>query len=135
MAHRTRRFDVQGGRYTSDYLGYLASPKWAAKRTEVFKRDGYACRLCSSQDGISVHHKTYRHLGNEPLEELITLCNACHDEIHSSRTPTETVAAATVRVVASKVGMNVTRLPDDWRLRRKAAKNRALWQARRSRPR
>lgn len=68
------------------YQKYLQSPEWAAKRRQILDRDKHKCQTCLSgrEVRLEVHHKSYEHLGNEPLEELITLCNICHDAITSS---------------------------------------------------
>jgi len=65
------------------YEDYLRSPEWRAKCDLVFERDGYRCATCGSEHDLEVHHKTYKHLFNEPLEDLITLCKECHDAITS----------------------------------------------------
>jgi len=61
---------------------YYASEEWAERRRKVFERDNWACVLCSNTEGLSVHHRTYRNFGNEPLEDLTTLCSRCHRRFH-----------------------------------------------------
>lgn len=63
------------------YLHYLHSAAWRAKRAAVLARDGYRCQLWLAHPGEEVHHRTYAHLGDEPMEDLITLCRTCHDLI------------------------------------------------------
>lgn len=63
------------------YLRYLRSPEWRAKRAAILKRDGHRCQLWLDHPGEEVHHRTYAHLGDEPLEDLITLCRQCHEAI------------------------------------------------------
>lgn len=65
-----------------DYKKYLKSDYWKDIKEQVHKRDNYKCRLCNSENNLQVHHKTYEFLGNENLEELITLCKKCHFNIH-----------------------------------------------------
>ena len=65
-----------------DYKKYLKSDYWKDIKEQVHKRDEYKCRLCNSNKNLQVHHKTYEFLGNENLEELITLCKKCHFNIH-----------------------------------------------------
>lgn len=60
---------------------YLRSPEWRAKRDAVLRRDGYMCQACLQNQAVQVHHKTYRHWGNEPLFDLVAVCEICHDEI------------------------------------------------------
>jgi hypothetical protein len=63
------------------YLRYLRSDVWREKRRLVLERDGYHCQLWLQHVATEVHHKTYDHLGHEPLEDLISLCRACHAAI------------------------------------------------------
>ena len=63
------------------YDAYIASPAWAQKRLLVLQRDGYVCQSCHRATATQVHHLTYRHLGNEPLFELASICTPCHEQI------------------------------------------------------
>jgi hypothetical protein len=48
-------------------------------RRQVYERDGWACRLCSSTDGLVVDHKwPYSRGGTNALENLQTLCADCN---------------------------------------------------------
>ena len=41
------------------------------------------CRICSSKDGLQVHHRNYKNKGKEDeLKDLITLCAHCHGLYH-----------------------------------------------------
>lgn len=64
------------------YKRYLQSPQWKKKRKLVIIRDRYKCQLCGSKKKLQVHHKTYAHVFNEPLTDLITLCQKCHSAVH-----------------------------------------------------
>lgn len=66
-----------------DYQEYLASRKWALKREAVRKRSNNRCeRILKGRRCVwyqeAVHHLTYRNIGNEPLEDLMAVCNDCH---------------------------------------------------------
>jgi 5-methylcytosine-specific restriction endonuclease McrA len=63
------------------YLRYLRSDLWREKRRRVLERDGYRCQVWRQHVATEVHHKTYARLGHEPLEDLISLCRACHEAI------------------------------------------------------
>lgn len=52
------------------------------KKKEVLIRDGNLCQNCKIKPAEQVHHKTYERLYNEELEDLISVCKNCHDEIH-----------------------------------------------------
>jgi len=65
----------------SKYDRYISSPEWRSLRLKVLERDQHCCQTCLSTDDLEVHHKTYVRLGNEDLEDLITLCSECHEAI------------------------------------------------------
>lgn len=75
---------TNGSQSKDFYTQYINSRTWKLKRREVLKRDNKQCQTCLSGENLEVHHKTYEHLGNEPLEDLITLCKHCHEAITSS---------------------------------------------------
>jgi len=62
-------------------------------RRAVLVRDGYACRMCgwnhnqwdrSDPRNLELHHVKEHAKGGENTEEnLISLCNVCHDKVHS----------------------------------------------------
>lgn len=64
------------------YTEYLESPEWASKRADVLERDRYTCQFkfrgCTRR-AVQVHHLTYENVGNEPLEDLISVCIHCHE--------------------------------------------------------
>lgn len=60
-------------KHIEEYHNYLKSEKWASIREELFKERGRKCerfekgKCCSK---IEVHHKTYRSIFNEKLEDF-----------------------------------------------------------------
>lgn len=56
----------------------------------VYRRDGYRCKRCGGADDLSLHHKGgifastwLRAKGHANVpNNLVTLCNRCHDAIH-----------------------------------------------------
>ena len=65
-----------------DYREYLDSEAWAAKRKERFEIDRYRCQKCLGSTVLQVHHRTYRNLGDEPMDDLVTLCQEDHYLLH-----------------------------------------------------
>lgn len=61
---------------------YLRSPEWRYKRDLIIKRDKNKCRCCDEK-ARDVHHITYKRLGNEWSQDLISVCRSCHEKIHS----------------------------------------------------
>lgn len=65
-----------------DYNEYIQSAKWKEKRNRRVAIDRYRCQKCGSTSKLNVHHLSYEHLGDEPMEDLITLCESCHAAVH-----------------------------------------------------
>lgn len=52
-------------------------------RKQVLERDGWRCQYCGSSENLHVHHVQSRgRLGDDTLENLITLCAYCHRNVH-----------------------------------------------------
>ena len=50
---------------------------------QVLHRDGWRCQCCGSMANLEVHHRQFRsHSGDDSEANLITLCRACHNEVH-----------------------------------------------------
>ena len=69
----------------SDYNKYIKSAAWLRIRDLVLLRDNNRCIICGFKKNLHIHHMTYKHLFKEEghLEELVTLCQKCHDTIHA----------------------------------------------------
>jgi len=68
-----------------NYGVYIASARWKLTREAALRRDKRRCVRCGKPDKLQVHHKTYARLGDEPLDDLVTLCKPCHDLEHPGR--------------------------------------------------
>jgi len=67
----------------ADYADYLASDRWHTLRLAAIRRDGGACRLCAATSRLQVHHRRYpRNVAFDSLDNLTTLCRACHARVH-----------------------------------------------------
>jgi ATP-dependent DNA helicase RecQ len=54
-------------------------------RDQVLRRDGWRCQSCGKMSNLEVHHKKFRsRSGHDCEENLITLCTACHADLHRS---------------------------------------------------
>jgi hypothetical protein len=83
------------------YREQLRDPRWQKLRLEVMNRDGWRCTndACTGKPNdrvmLVVHHKRYLP-NHEPWDystnDLVTLCEKCHDAIHQADVP-ETQAA------------------------------------------
>ena len=77
-----------------DYEAYLHSSEWQELREQAMKRDGWQCRMCGTGKNLRVHHVNYEHVGTEQeLEDLLTLCDDCHQKVHVKDNRTESANA------------------------------------------
>ena len=61
----------------------LDSASYETLRQQVLRRDGWRCQFCGARENLEVHHQQFRsHSGHDSEENLITLCNSCHAEMH-----------------------------------------------------
>jgi hypothetical protein len=62
---------------------YLKSDHWAQLRLQCFKRAGHKCEACRSGKGLVGHHLRYREpLESGVVEDIMALCDRCHDSWH-----------------------------------------------------
>jgi hypothetical protein len=62
-----------------DYHRYIASREWAVLREKVRERSGNTCEHCFHRPQQAVHHLTYVRIGNEDINDLMAVCNLCHE--------------------------------------------------------
>jgi hypothetical protein len=56
---------------------------WKLQRTSCLQRDNFTCQQCERNDQLEVHHWVpYRFSFDNSLENLVTLCEDCHHDIH-----------------------------------------------------
>lgn len=67
-----------------DYHRYMASREWALKKKAIRERARGECERCH-RPMSQVHHLSYQHLGNEPLEDLQGVCKWCHEYLSAVR--------------------------------------------------
>jgi len=67
-----------------EYNDYLQSDEWKARRDYRLKKDGFRCAICGTGKNLQVHHITYERIQNELIDDLVTLCESCHNGVHSS---------------------------------------------------
>lgn len=73
-----------------NYNQYLKSQHWQNIRNRYYKsklpkriNNICVCRVCEQDKPLSLHHRTYKNMGNERLNDLILLCSECHHLAHS----------------------------------------------------
>jgi hypothetical protein len=71
------------------YSEKLKDPRWQKMRLQVFERDEFCCKRCGDNESpLAVHHLSYianREPWEYPLENLITLCESCHQYDYEMR--------------------------------------------------
>jgi transcription elongation factor Elf1 len=78
-----RERDEKNTEWWRRYNGYLQTPKWRDKRDRVLRRDNYVCKACEHRRATQAHHLTYKHAFDEPLFDLIAICDLCHESLHT----------------------------------------------------
>lgn len=69
----------------SSYKDYLLSEHWKLKKQEYRESKFYkgCCEICKEKNvELHLHHKTYKNIGKERVEELSQLCKKCHSIVH-----------------------------------------------------
>lgn len=70
------------------YAEKLKDPRWQKLRLEILERDAFTCQNCdSTTTTLHVHHRRYlkgKDPWDIPVEYLVTLCEACHQEVAES---------------------------------------------------
>jgi len=66
----------------SRYNEYLGTSAWSGRRALVLKRANGICEGRMKARATQVHHKTYQHVTNEFLWELVAICDDCHERFH-----------------------------------------------------
>ena len=66
-----------------NHKDYIKSPIWVnfnkSYRKSKYKQN---CFSCESNFDLLLHHITYERLGKEKLEDVVVLCNKCHNSFH-----------------------------------------------------
>ena len=68
---------------THDYVTYLTTPEWWSLRRLAMRRAQFQCERqapgeARHEGALELHHKHYRTLGCETLDDVEVLCAACH---------------------------------------------------------
>lgn len=85
-ASKRRWYDRAGGAEWSKIQ--REQRNYDGQREAVLTRDGFACIQCGSTQHLCVHHKDKRgrsvprHLKNNAIDNLETLCRKCHINAH-----------------------------------------------------
>ena len=65
------------------YGGTAKGPAWERLRGQVFDRDGHRCQECGRAGRLEAHHVVeLANGGTNDMNNLKTLCRACHIDTH-----------------------------------------------------
>ena len=69
---------------------YYNSERWRALRNLTLNFYHHKCVKCGSSYELNVHHKHYKKLGNEDINDIVAgdltvLCRRCHNDNHYFR--------------------------------------------------
>lgn len=86
-AAERRKLEKNGAFHVDDdwrarYNAHIRSPRWARIKALVHERAGRICEGCRANPSWEIHHRTYEHLGDEFIFELVALCVGCHERFH-----------------------------------------------------
>lgn len=62
------------------YTLYLASARWKTLRSKRISESGFRCESCRNTEKLEAHHLTYERIFREKMDDLMTLCEYCHDK-------------------------------------------------------
>lgn len=70
-----------------EYDKYLNSEHWRNLRTKIAYQRNFTCEKCNKKviSKYHIHHLTYDNIGNEKDEDLMFLCENCHNKIHNCK--------------------------------------------------
>ena len=55
-------------------------------KAAMYWRDNWHCRCCNRSDTLTPHHIVFQSQGGtDDLDNLVTLCLKCHDDVHGGR--------------------------------------------------
>lgn|GEM_PF-2186029 len=61
---------------------YYHTPAWYRRCAQVRRRARGRCEFCQHRAMTQTHHRTYATFGQEPLRDLMGVCDLCHRAIH-----------------------------------------------------
>ena len=67
---------------------YLYSKHWKQMRLKVYEHFKGECQRCKTVlplEQAVIHHRVYKNIGNEHMNDLILYCNSCHQKVHKNK--------------------------------------------------
>lgn len=78
------------GEIVFGYDNYLKTKHWRSLREQIAMEAEYRCH-CGKiiKTGYNVHHLTYKNVGHENKNDLVFMCQDCHNAIHKAQASTK----------------------------------------------
>jgi len=70
-----------------NYKKYLNSEYWSLVRKSMHEITGNKCEICGGSESLNIHHLSYENRGKETLDDLVCLCQRCHEVMHTYESP------------------------------------------------
>lgn len=84
---KERKQEMQIDYHSQEYIDYLKSSTWRKRCNQLKKQRGNRCENCQAEGvRLEVHHLNYDHLGHEQDDDLMILCEGCHEHADRERT-------------------------------------------------
>jgi len=84
-AKKRKRKNKKRRKRKPDYETYIVSAAWYRRREWLRKQLGNRCCECKSTNKLTTHHKTYKNLGRETVDDVEILCWNCHKQRHPEK--------------------------------------------------
>lgn len=101
------------------YREYIKSDHWKMKRELAILFYGECCSSCNSVKKIQVHHLSYARLGNEPMDDLMVLCETCHQKAHIINPRNMTITNKREAIIMGCRSKNIRKFKRELRKRQK----------------
>lgn len=116
----------------AEYEKYIKSLAWRKRKDKWLGKYGRFCRICGEKK-VHLHHKTYENFTNEKDEDLIALCEFCHDLVHKYHEDSGLeLAAATDRCIKLNARLKTEHLMSKVRSKKSDSVIDSEWAARKA---
>ena len=68
-----------------NYKDYLNSNHWIEFRRKIYSTRKICQGCSSSKKKLNIHHRNYKSLGKETEDDIIVLCEECHNRFHNKK--------------------------------------------------
>lgn len=63
-------------------LAYMQTKQWSELKEHRLRIAQNKCEHCGSTNKLHLHHVTYERLTQEHIEDVVILCEECHNKVH-----------------------------------------------------